>query len=154
MNTSQLTFISKITEELNEIENLVKRAYMGWERAKNTNDDLYLDSVSLNLHAIYSGFEKIFELISKNIDKSMPSGESWHMELLKQMETEIQQVRPPVITKQTFDLLNEYRGFRHIVRNVYTYNISYKKLTPLIDDLQVTFDNVKTEIHQFIKLLE
>lgn len=54
----------------------------------------------------------------------------------------------------TFSNLNEYRGFRHIVRNVYTYNISLKKLTPLGDDLQSTYDMFNTDMDEFIQVIE
>ncbi len=154
MTSKHLTFISKIKEELYEIDKLVLRTLKAWESAKKTADELYFDSVALNLHGVYSGFEKIFELIAKNIDSSMPSGDSGHLELLKQMAIEIEQVRPAVIRKSTFELLNEYRGFRHIVRNVYTYNISAKKLTPLIEDLQTTFDYIKSDLDNFLALLD
>lgn len=154
MTNKHLTFVSRIKEELHEIEKLVLRALKAWDNAKGTADELYLDSVALNLHSIYSGIEKIFELIAKNIDSSIPNGDSWHFELLKQMATEIQRVRPPVIKKQIFELLNEYRGFRHIVRNLYTYNISARKLAPLVEDLQTTYNLVKRDIEEFLKLFE
>lgn len=154
MTNKYLTFVSRIREELCEIDKLILRTLKAWDNVKKTSDELYLDSVALNLHGIYSGFEKIFEIIAKNIDSSMPFGDSWHLELLKQMATEIQQVRPPVIKKQTFEFLNEYRGFRHIVRNVYTYNISTKKLTPLVEDLQTTYDFMKKDLEEFLKLFE
>jgi len=153
MKNKRLTFMSKIEEELFEIKTLVLRTLKAWESAERTSDDLYLDSVALNLHGIYSGIEKIFELIAKDIDSSVPSGDSWHIELLKQMATEIKQVRPAVIRKQTYELLNEYRGFRHVVRNVYTYNISIRKLTPLVEDLPNTFDCVKGDLDDFLTLI-
>ena len=154
MTNKYLTFISRIKEELKEIDKLIIRALNAWDHARKTSDELYFDSVALSLHGIYSGIEKIFEIIAKNIDSSIPSGDSWHLELLKQMATEIQQVRPPVIKKQTFELLNEYRGFRHIVRNVYTYNISVKKLTPLVEDLQNTYASVKKDLDEFLKIID
>jgi hypothetical protein len=40
------------------------------------------------------------------------------------MAVEIELVRPAVISKETRNTLDEYRGFRHIVRNVYSFNLS------------------------------
>ncbi len=154
MNKQCLTLTSRIKEEIIELQNTVSRIELAWSRAETTNDDLYLDSVALNLHSFYSGLENIFELIAKTIDESIPQGESWHHELLKQMMTEINHVRPAIISHDSFVMLNEYRGFRHVVRNVYTFNLSYKKLAPLVNDLKNTFDSVKNELNEFIKFLD
>ncbi len=154
MTNKYLTFVSRIKEEINEIERLVQRALKAWDCVKDTSDDLYLDSVALNLHSVYSGIEKIFEMIAKDIDGSIPTGDSWHFDLLKQMATEIQQVRPAVIKKETFNFLNEYRSFRHIVRNIYTFNISIKKLTPLVEDLQSAYQMFNSDIDEFIHFIE
>jgi hypothetical protein len=154
MTRKDLTLISRINEELTELERIFDRTNKAWSSSVTTGDELYLDSVALNLHGFYSCLERIFELIAKNIDQSLPTGDSWHQELLKQMMTEIKQVRPPVISRNTFLLLDEYRGFRHVVRNVYTYNLSGKKLQPLMDDLHIVFEQVRKELFEFIRLME
>jgi hypothetical protein len=153
MTKKYLTIASKIDEELLEIGKLVDRAMKAWDLAGSKKDDLYLDSVSLNLHGFYSGIEKIFETIARNIDGTVPTGDSWHLELLKQMALEIHQLRPCVIRKETLALLNEYRGFRHIVRNVYTYNISILKLTPLMEELPRALQLLKEDLHGITSLL-
>jgi hypothetical protein len=84
----------------------------------------------------------------------MTLGDSWHLELLKQMSTEIRKIRPPVISKDTFYMLDEYRGFRHVVRNVYIFNLSEKKLRPLVNDLKKIYLQIKDEMENFLKLIE
>jgi len=37
------------------------------------------------LHDFYSGVEKIFERVAIFMDKNLPKGENWHIELLSQM---------------------------------------------------------------------
>lgn len=91
-------------------------------------DDLYLDGVALNLHSFYSGLERLFELIALNIDGIKPDSETWHRELLKQMSSEVNQVRPAVISNSTFVKLDTYRGFRHVARNVYSINFDPMKV--------------------------
>ena len=111
----------RIRNELPEIENTVKRAVEGLHRAKQSGDDHYLDGVALNLHGFYSGIERIFELIAVHVDETLPKGENWHQILLKQMAEELAGVRPAVISDPVLQNLDEYRGFLHIVRNVYSY---------------------------------
>ena len=61
MNKKYLTLVSRIREELSEIKQAVDRAQTGWERARRTGDEFYLDSVALNLHSFYTALERIFE---------------------------------------------------------------------------------------------
>ena len=66
------------------------------------------------LHDFYTGIEKIFENVAKEIDQRVPMGEEWHSELLHQMTLDIPGLRPPVITAHTEKKLREYLGFRHL----------------------------------------
>lgn len=58
-----LTLASRIREEISEIRLIINRIQDGWERAKQSGDEFYLDSVALNLHSFYTAIERIFELI-------------------------------------------------------------------------------------------
>ena len=78
MNREIQLICSLIDEELNSINDLVPRIELAWKKAAENSDDLYLDSVALNLHGFYSGIERIFELIAKRIDGSLLSGDNWH----------------------------------------------------------------------------
>jgi hypothetical protein len=65
------------------------------------------------------------------------------------MTIEIRKVRPPVISQLTYEHLNSYRGFRHIVRNVYTFNLSIAKLQVLIDGLKIAHSGFREDIDNF-----
>lgn len=116
--------IKRVHQELEEIRRVLTRAHDGWERARRSNDDYYIDGVALNLHGLYSGFERIFTLIAETVDDNLPDGENWHELLLKQMMSEVPGVRPAIISTETGHLLDELRRFRHVVRNVYTHNFN------------------------------
>ena len=153
MNRRYLTLAGRIENELTDIEKIVKRALESWEKAENTSDDLYIDSVALNLHSFYSALERIFELIAVEIDEMKPEGDSWHLKLLRQMGINIKYVRPAVLSKATIHELDEYRGFRHIVRNVYTYNLSKNKMKPLVENSTTLFKEVKSELEIFLEFI-
>ncbi|MCL4516259.1 MAG: hypothetical protein M1379_11835 [Firmicutes bacterium] len=154
MNKKYLALASRIREELSELQQAVDRVRAGWDRANQTGDDFYLDSVALNLHSFYSGLEKIFELIASNVDQSKVEGENWHQALLRQMATEIETVRLPVISRESRDRLDDYRGFRHVVRNVYAFHFSPARMALLVENLPQVFDRVKTEIEAFLSFIE
>jgi len=133
MNRAGAILAARISSELKELSEVVGRAEQGWKRAKKTNDDFYLDSVALNIHGFYSGLELIFEKIASAVDGNTPTGTTWHRDLLDQMYAEIPGVRPAVISVGLKDALDEYRGFRHVVRNVYTHHLSGEKIKTLIE---------------------
>lgn len=154
MNKKYLTLCGRIREELSEIKQAVDRTQGGWERAKQTGDEFYLDSVALNLHSFYTALERVFELIAAIVDQTKPQGENWHQELLRQMAVEIELVRPAVISVEIRNTLDEYRGFRHVVRNVYSFHLSNTKIEPLVNKLPNLFKDVKNELEGFLYFLE
>lgn len=154
MNRKYLALASRIEAELTDIEILIEKITEGWKHAKKTGDSYYLDSVALNLHGFYSALERVFVLIAQDIDGTIPEGSSWHQDLLVQMKTEIKKVRPTVLTRETYQSLDEYRGFRHIVRNVYTFNLSSDRIEPLVININNVFTDIKKEIGAFNEFIE
>ena len=126
----------------------------GWRRRQLSGDDYYLDGVALNLHGFYAGVERLFELIAEVVDGALPQGENWHQVLLQQMASEVPHVRPAVISETTRDALDTYRGFRHIVRNVYTFKFDPAKMQRLVEEAPAVFCQVKVELLAFADFLE
>ena len=145
---------TRIRNELSEIEGALKRAEEGVKRAKQTEDDYYLDGVALNLHGAYSGIERIFELIAINIDDLLPQGENWHKTLLEQISEEIPEIRPSVISDSVRAGLDEYRGFRHVVRNVYTYKFDSTRIEELTVRAKPLFIRLQAELLAFAEFLD
>lgn len=144
----------RIRNEFIELERVVHRVESGWERAKRSGDDYYLDGVALNLHGFYNGLERIFERIATILDGSLPQGENWHQLLLKQMTKEASGVRPAVISDHVYVQLDELRGFRHVVRNIYTFKFNPHKLEKLVTEVGPLYKKVQSELLAFANFLE
>ncbi len=109
MNIIYEELSDRIQDVVSELDRVVNRTLRAWPHAKETseNQDVYLDSVALTLHGFYSGLERLFEMIARRLDQSLPSSEVWHRELLFQMGREIQGVRPAVISEDmSMDWMN------------------------------------------------
>ncbi|MGG6266793.1 hypothetical protein ACQ4M3_10010 [Leptolyngbya sp. AN03gr2] len=143
----------RIVTELNEIETVVDRTQQSWQRFQQSGDDLYVDSVALNLHGFYNGMERLFELIAATIDRSRPEGNNWHQTLLNQMADEVQEVRPAVISERNRVILDDYRRFRHIVRHLYTQQFDAERIQPLVETLPSLFPQVRAELLAFSTFL-
>jgi hypothetical protein len=84
----------------------------------------------------------------------LPQGANWHQLLLEQMSVEIPDSRPAVISQRSQLLLQEYRGLRHIVRNVCVFQFDASKLKPLIEKAPTTLTKVNLELLAFASFLE
>ena len=154
MNERLQQLAMSIRNELVEVQRVLGRIEEGWRRARLSTDDYYLDAVALNLHGFYGGLERIFERIATVVDGARPSGEHWHQALLRQMAEEMPGVRPAVISEATHELLDPYRGFRHVARNVYTFHLDPSRLERLVARAAACFDSVRPELLAFADFLE
>ena len=144
----------RIRTELQELARVAERATRIWQQAIVSSDDYYVDATALNLHGFYAGIERVLEIIADGIDRVKPSGPRWHQELLRQMAAEIPSVRPSVLSLETRDRLDRYRGFRHVVRNVYTFNFDVGQIEVLIKQLPSTLEQVSRDLLGFADFLE
>ncbi|MBC7348188.1 MAG: hypothetical protein H5U00_12220, partial [Clostridia bacterium] len=101
------------------------------------------------LHDYYTAIENVFRAVAGKIDKSIPRGEQWHKELLEQMTLEVPGLRPPVIAPLTAQRLDAYRGFRHVFRNTYGFNLSFAKMRELLEALPDTQKSLARDLEQF-----
>jgi hypothetical protein len=154
MSGDELAVASRIRAELAELERVIQRVERLFAKAQAQNDEDYLDGVALNLHGFYAGVERIFEAIAREIDGSFPTGPEWHRDLLMQMSAEMSNTRPPVIGRNTRDFLDEYRGFRHVVRNVYTFNLRPSRLQELVEELPSCYAALVQDMNAFCDFLD
>ena len=154
MTTIYRTIAGRIRADLRELTQIAERALRIWNENATTGPDFYLDAVALNLHGFYAGLERLLEIIADGVDTTKPSGAQWHQQLLRQMASEISEVRPAVISPSLRDRLDRYRGFRHVVRNVYTFNLDPEQIAVLIRHLPETLTLTNQELLAFSDFLD
>jgi hypothetical protein len=156
VNSSYEELVERIRGEVPDLERVVQRALRAWPQAQRASgeQDAYLDSVALNLHGFYSGLERLFELIARHVDRTLPAGETWHRDLLQQMARDLADVRPAVIGQDSVLALDEFRRFRHLVRNVYTTNLVPSKMAGLMAALPELWSRLHAELLAFANFLE
>jgi len=142
----------RIENEVSEIKKIKDFALRRWQKALRDED--YLGSVAFDLHSFYQGVERIFEAFAKSIDRTVPSGDRWHKRLLVQMTEELSGIRPAVISEETWAALDSYRTFRHLARNIYTFNLDAKRIRSLVGNLPDTVEKVCKDISVFIAFLK
>ncbi len=145
----------RIRGELTDLERITQRIIYLWPVVKKAtlDQDVYVESVALNLHSFYSGLERLFELVAKRIDRNLPSGETWHRDLLAFI-SQPTEARPAIISRESALQLDEFLRFRHLVRNVYTTNLKGEKIGGLVATLPNLWPHLKTELLAFANFLE
>jgi hypothetical protein len=154
VNAEFQALAGRILDETGELVRLADRVQRAWEQAERTGDDLYLDSVALNLHGFYGATERMFELIVVATGERTPQSGRWHQQLLELMMIEVPGTRPAVISSETKELLSDFRGFRHVARNVYAFDLDRGKLAALVKCLPSAAASVVAELRAFAAFLE
>ena len=157
MNPLYQQLVERARGEIPELEHTFQRVVRVWDRMQEVESEereIYLESVALNLHGFYSGLEHLFELIARHVDQVMPTGETWHRDLLWKLAAEVPDVRPAVIGQQSARMLDELRRFRHLVRHVYAVNLEPEKVNGLIEELSGTWSTLRAELLAFVEFLE
>ena len=154
MINNYATLSGRIQQQRVDLKYVIERAENLLEKAMRQNDDGYLDGAALNLHGFYTGVENILEDIARTVDGDPPQGHDWHKRLLLQMSAEIPAIRPPVIGRETRHCLEEYRAFRHVVRNVYTFNFRFSRIEELVTDVHACYEAVFVDLEKFLSFLD
>ena len=120
-----------IEDLFNEMPKFEKLPYLSF---------LELAGVATLLHNFYNGVENILKQCLLSKDVPIPSGASWHKDLL------ITSVENNILLKETMFLLGEYLAFRHFFLHAYALDLYTDKMEPLVENLEGTFSIFKSEI--------
>lgn len=93
-------------------------------------------AISLGIHNIYNGIEDIMLSLAKDIDGLVPSGSTTHQDILDQMVSEISGTRPAVIDIDLYESLTEFKGFQHLVRHRYGFDLRADKVPDNLDRIR------------------
>jgi hypothetical protein len=70
------------------------------------------------------------------------------------MTIEVKGLRPQVLSDGAATALDEYLRFRHVVRNVYAFNLDPERVRQLTANVRAAFDLASTELQAFADFLE
>ncbi len=94
----------------------------------SAHDPIALESLAYQLHNLYSAFEDLFRIVANHFENHISEQGGWHKELLKRMATDIPGIRPAFISPQMHELLEDLRGFLHVFRHAYLYELDPERI--------------------------
>jgi predicted nucleotidyltransferase len=148
-NSANLVLLGQIQQQLRELNNLVQKNQQLLQKFNRTQDEDYLGTIALNIHSFYTGIERIFKQIAQTFDGSVPDTPDWHRQLLRQMSSPVISKRSPVINLNTRYMLEDYCSFRHVIRNIYSFNLQPERVQKLAEDLPYCFDLLQQDLQSF-----
>lgn len=143
-----------IKPELDSLERLVGEMDRIIEEAGGTPDFIETRAAGSVMHDFYCGSEKIFKRIAVHVDGRLPEGDDWHKDLLMQMTKPIGNVRPRVIDDELCGRLKELLRFRHLFRNIYGFELTWHRFSPIALSLRFLYEELQVDIEAFLNNLE
>lgn len=140
----------QIEFKIKDIDKLFKEYELIFTKVENQEPDLFdMTILGSVLHSFYNGLENIFEIIAKNIDKNIPTGNKSHKELLYQMASKNSERNEVIDEKLYYDLI-EYATFRHFYRHTYSFQLKWSKMEPLIENINAVWSSLRIKLIEYI----
>ena len=154
VDRSQLT--QDISDERKKIERAISEIKKALQRIETAPVEYRIAievTIAKHVSDCYMGIENIFRQIALEVDLCLPNGSRGHKELLAQM-AEPYAERRPLISKVTFENLQEFLEFRYLFIRFDTDELDYQKTEQKAKQVNPVFDSIFRELDAFISYLE
>ena len=105
------------------------------------------------LHNFYNGCENIFRTIAAFFENDLGPG-TWHADLLRRMRLDVPGYRPAVIDEELYRLLEDFRGFRHVFRNCYSFELDWERERLVASRFKRAADLLRVQVGRFLEQIE
>ena len=126
-------FLAEFEHQVSEINSIYAKIEkrLDFLESKEVSNEM-VESTGYWLHNLYCAFEDLFKVVAGFWENDVGTDESFHIHLLKRMQVRIKGIRPALLSKGSFENLNELRGFRHVFRHAYSYGLDDQRVLTLL----------------------
>ena len=140
------------TERLREVVLALQEATERW--GAEPQDRLHIHWVGGLLHDFYTGLEKAFSEVSPELNGVGPADQGWHRALLHTMTLDLPGFRPPVIRRELEAALVELLKFRHVYRNLYSFELRWDRVRALAMEALAVWPEIERDLLAFAAALD
>jgi len=146
---------ANIKQQLSKLEmcNNELKIYLRKKNIPETVDNYDKATIGFYLHNFYNGCENIFTLIARTFENNIDP-QTWHRSILERMSLEIEGIRPAVIDDTLARQLDNFRGFRHVFRHCYSFELDWNRERIVLEQFHDTFINFKAAMEKFLGKLD
>ena len=109
---------------------------------------------ALKTQQLFTALEDLFKQIAKAFENHIEDLGRFHQELLVRLNTSIPQIRPALLSQESFILLDKVRAFRHFVRHGYGCELDEQELSILQERLKAHFSLVMQDLSIFRQYID
>lgn len=153
-NQRILLLKTDLSRELQNLERLRKELDEVLSKLLAEPSFIEIRAIGSILHDFYSGVEKIFMRVAATLDEEVPKGGDWHLQLIERISYPVPGGRPALIDHELKEDLGEYLRFRHLFRNIYGFELRWKRLEELAKSLARIQKRLSHQIEEFFKFLD
>ncbi len=106
------------------------------------------------LHNLYCAAEDVFQEVAKTFESRVEDPSKYHRELLKRMHIDVPGIRPKFLSKESYSLLDELRGFRHVFRHSYGHELDPDRVNGLKQKVVLHWKCIEKDIVAFLDFLQ
>ena len=144
---------STIWAYISNQEDTISVIYSKIAELEPLNEDKLIH-IAYQLHNLYSAYEDMFKEISLTFENSIERNSGFHKNLLIRMKIPIPGIRPNVLSEESYLVLGELMGFRHVFRHSYNYNLTPDKMEILRKKILEKKTSIDSNIIIFKQFLE
>jgi len=106
--------------------------------------ELELAGTAALLHSFYNGIENILRQAVQHRGVQVPSGSTWHKELIETAR------RESLVSQATREELKRYLAFRHFFGHAYAFDLDPQRIEPLIERVPVVYALITEDLRPLL----
>ncbi len=103
------------------------------------------------LAQLYNGVENVPKRISRSNRTVLPTGEYWHIELLKRLCEPPYAPLPMLFDKSHEEEFTALRKFRHVVHHGYAFQLEWENMNDGVERIGETFRYFLTRVNEYVQ---
>lgn len=109
-------------------------------------------ALAYTIHNLYNAVENYFLRIAKFFENHLEAA-TWHRDLVNRMAVEIEDLRPPLLPRESLADFHELRGFRHVFRSLYDTPLDPEKVALANKRVQPAYQALSSAHEHFVAKL-
>lgn len=98
------------------------------------------------LQQFYNGVENILKRLSHFLGQPLPEGDRFHITLLDRFTVPTQPPYPPLLDADLAADLDHYRQFRHVFRQIYSFDLQWSRFQQGVVEAEGVFDRFAARV--------